>query len=590
MGTEAVKSTLSDAERKAARAGNEAFMVSWRRKIVELLALLLGGVVTTLAVPDFNWPVAIWFCIIPLYWVVRFKSPLKAWLCGYIWGLASLFTGFFWLREIQPVIPFMIAPILALLPATWSLIAAFLQRNLLYPANIQLQGFDRVNKHIPPPQKEFLLATVLAALWCLSEWAKAWLLPWNFLSASQWQNLSLIQICSYTGTYGVSFLIVLVNITFAMAINNGLKQPAKNSPTARFRRPLPFIITMFIMMAVIMYGSSKLRRNGMTSTSMVQFSPALLQGDISQRRQANNIEAQEALDIYMAMSKQIVAQKPDLIIWPETAVPYPYRGAGTVCRDYRFQLFSLIQKSKIPMLIGTVEFEDLPSDATRQPGITNAALLIGKSGEPIAKYEKIKRVPFGEYVPFREYLPKWLVKMADMGRDLTPGKSLSPMNISPGIQAGIAICFEDVFDFIPREEARRGANLLLVITNDAWYPTSSEPAQHLAISIFRAVETGLPMLRVGNNSASCLIKPTGEITECLMTKKLPNGKTVLAPELRGRASGIFPILVELKPHPTFYTRFGNLFIAFCWLLTVAGIIIASITWYHKKIALLKLTK
>jgi apolipoprotein N-acyltransferase len=316
----------------------------------------------------------------------------------------------------------------------------------------------------------------------------------------------------------------------------------------------------------------------------------LIQGDISQRRHANNEEAREALDIYVKMSKAITARQPDIIIWPETAVPYPYRGSGEICRDYRFQLFSLIRDSGIPLLIGTVEFEDLPAGTTRLPGITNAALLIGKTGEPGAKYEKVNPVPFGEYVPFRKYLPAWLVKMADMGRDLTPGKSLEPMNISPGVEAGISICFEDVFDYIAREEARRGANLLLVITNDAWYPTSSEPAQHLANAVFRTVETGLPMLRVGNNSASCLINPNGEITECLMNKKLPNGKTVFAPELRGRTSGIFTIMLELRPEITFYTRFGNLFIAFCWILGTAGAIMGGFTWYRKKTALVKLTE
>lgn len=585
-----VKLNLRTNERKAKRVGNEAFRISWRRKALELLALISGGIMTAVAVPDVNWSAAIWFSIIPLYWIVRFKSPGKAWLTGYIWGLASIFTGFFWLREITPAIPFMIAPILALLPAFWSMLAAFFHLNLLYPVEIQLKGFNAVNNYSPSPLKEFMLALVLAALWCLSEWAKAWLLPWNFLSVSQWQNLPLIQICGYTGTYGISFLIVMVNITFAMAIINGLKPLPKNIPHVRLQRPLPFIIMMFVMMAVVVFGSNRLRHSRVALKSGVQFSPALIQGDISQRRNANDAEAKEALDTYIKLSKAIIPQQPDIIIWPETAVPYPYRGDGDICRDYRFQLYSMIQDSGIPCLIGTVEFEELPAGTTRPAGITNAALMLDASGTPGAKYEKIKRVPFGEYVPFRQFLPEWLVKMADMGRDLTPGKSFEPLLIAPGVKAGMSICFEDVFDCIAREETRRGANLLLVISNDAWYPTSSEPTQHLANAVFRTVETGLPMLRVGNNSASCLINPNGEITDCLMNKTLLNGKRVVAPELRGRASGVFTIMLELQPKPTFYTRFGNLFIALCWLLSIAGTIVAGIIWYRKKIQLLRITK
>lgn len=589
MTKEATKVQQSDTVRKAHRSGNEAFRVSWRRQGIELFSLLLGGMLATLAVPDFNWSVASWFCLIPLYWISRLKSPFNAWLCGYIWGLAAIFTGFFWLREIQLSIPFMIAPLLALLPAFWSMLTAFLHRNILYPATVQLKGFDAINAYYPSPGKEFMLALTLAALWCLSEWTRAWLLPWNFLSASQWQNLPLIQICSYTGTYGVTFLIVMVNLTFAMAIINGLKPQIKIAANSNFRRPLAFIMTMFMMMGVVMFGSVRLRHNNIKSEDTVQFSPALIQGNISQRREADNDEAREALDIYIKMSKAIALKRPDIIIWPETAVPYPYRGAGIVCQNYRFQMFSLIRDTGIPCLIGTIEFENLPLGTTRPPGITNAALLLGKNGKMAGKYEKVHLVPFGEYVPFRKYLPDWLVKMADMGRDLTPGKSLEPLAIAPGVKAGISICFEDVFNDISREEARRGANLLLVISNDAWYPTSSEPTQHLANAIFRAVETGLPMLRVGNNSASCLIKPSGEIGECLMSKKLPDGKIVFAPELRGRASGIFTLRLQRQPEPTFYTRFGNLFIALCWILCITGTAMTVVVWYRKKSALVSIS-
>jgi apolipoprotein N-acyltransferase len=249
--------------------------------------------------------------------------------------------------------------------------------------------------------------------------------------------------------------------------------------------------------------------------------------------------------------------------------------------DYQRRLYNLIQSTGKPMVIGSIDFEDLPPDSKLYPGMTNSALLLNNKGRMDSKYDKIHRVPFGEYVPFRKYLPQWIVKRIDMNRDLVGGKDFSPLNILPGVKAGISICFEDIFEYISRREALEGANLLLVITNDAWYPTSSEPDQHLANCVFRTIETGLPMIRCGNNSASCLIEPNGVISDCLFKKEV-DGKSRPAPEVRARRAGIINVQVPLKPRLTFYARYGNIFIGFCWLLVLSGLVIVVFKWRNRK--------
>jgi apolipoprotein N-acyltransferase len=307
----------------------------------------------------------------------------------------------------------------------------------------------------------------------------------------------------------------------------------------------------------------------MKHEQQISFNAALIQGDISQRRNASNDQALEALDVYLQLSEEIVAQRPDIIIWPETAVPYPYRGYNNLCRDFRSRLTDFIKRNQTPMLIGTIDFE---TAADRNLPLTfNSAFLFDSNGRFADKFDKVQRVPFGEFIPFRKYLPAAMVKLIDMNRDLTPGKSYSPLQILPGVNAGINICFEDTFPYIATNEAKRGANLLLVITNDAWYPTSCEPEQHLANSVFRSVETRLPMLRCGNNSASCLIMPSGVIVNSVL-KKLDSKTGKQIPDLlqRGRAAGIIKTLVPVKPQPTFYTLYGDVFLYFCMLLTFAA--------------------
>jgi len=215
-----------------------------------------------------------------------------------------------------------------------------------------------------------------------------------------------------------------------------------------------------------------------------------------------------------------------------------------------------------PLLLGTLEYDA----STAPPGTLNSAVLVDgrdmlRDGY-LGQYDKVHPVPFGEFVPLRRYLPQWIIRLIDMNRDLTPGRSLSPLAINSQVRLGVNICFEDVFAYIAREEYLRGANLLAVITNDAWYPTSSEPEQHLAHALFRAVETNLPMVRCGNDSATCVIAPTGRIVWSLSeAKRFGDGKAFR----RGAGSATVAIAVPRREQwkMTFYTRCGDWFARGC---------------------------
>ena len=305
------------------------------------------------------------------------------------------------------------------------------------------------------------------------------------------------------------------------------------------------------------------------------WNPALIQGDLSQRRHPGEEQFREALQVYISLSSKAARLKPDIIIWPESAVPMPLRSSHPWGIEYASAFSKLVNTHHIPMLIGTLDFA-MPKPGEKTYGTTNSALYFDQNCRLKYKYDKIHRVPYGEYIPFRKYIPEFIIELVDMGRDLTPGINYEPLHLPNGLRLSTAVCYEGVFGYLTRDFARRGANMLLVISNDAWYPRSSEPEQHLANAVMRAVETGLPMLRCGNNGGSGIVRNTGELVNFL---DIPD-QTGRVEIKRGRAFGTVEVKYLKNPEMTFYVKHGEWLI---WILTVfvfCAIIIAANNHYR----------
>lgn len=567
---------------KAARAGNQAATISRSRRLTESALLFVSGMLTSTAFPSLNWSIIIWIGLVPLYLVCVGKTPARAWRGGFIWGYGFSVCAFFWFREIEFFLPYLVAVVLALFPACWAWALPLLHRGLCIPPETHRKGYAAVSACPEPGYLTRMFCAIsMASWWCAIEWLRGWIftgLPWNDLAAAQWRNLVLIQICEYTGTYGVSFIIALVNITAGMAIAGF----AAGMRDGRPRRPYALISALALLVIVCAVGLTPLRRHATVSEPAISFRPALLQGDISQRRHADREAAEEALNKYLDLSRKAAAANPDIIVWPETAVPYPFRANHPTCLRYRAGVAEISRKHNIPFLIGTIDYENLPPGTQRQPLFLNSALLVDGTPAIRGQFDKVHLVPFGEFVPFRNYLPDFIIRIIDMGRDLGRGSSLIPLEIFPGVRAGINICFEDIFAYIARAEALAGANLLVVLTNDAWYPRSAEPEQHLANSVFRAVETRLPMIRCGNNSATCLIMPNGQIADSIFKTADKDGREFPDIARRGEGIAIFNVKVPASPETTFHTRYGNVFIAACLTLLLAAAGLSLWNWRSRR--------
>ena len=377
-----------------------------------------------------------------------------------------------------------------------------------------------------------------AMLFILIEWTRYYLFVWNDLSVTLWKIPELIQIARITGRYGVSLLVTLSSgAIFALIFFRG-------------KRFLTAAILLIYPVISLIYGIVQLN----TPTKYrdpVEWKCALIQGNLPQQRRPTMDGIVNSIIVYARASLPLM-EKADIILWPECAVPIPYRADYQIAADFR----KVVSRFSIPLLLGTLDY-------TPEGNTTNSALLIAPSGVITAKYDKYHRVPFGEYVPFRDLLPESWVKAFDMGRDLADGKTLMPIAVKEGISCGTAICYEGVFSYVTNAFARNGANVLAALSNDVWYPESSEPEQHLANAVIRCVETSLPMVRCGNNGGSGVVTERGVFTQYI-------GTAAARPELlREKASGVVTVTVERTPEMTFAVKYENMLIYLATLLLLA---------------------
>jgi apolipoprotein N-acyltransferase len=249
---------------------------------------------------------------------------------------------------------------------------------------------------------------------------------------------------------------------------------------------------------------------------------------------------------------------PDLLVWPESALPDPVRDKNT--ESYRFVAY-FSASAKTDLLLGTIDFENRHD--------YNAAVLISGGDRPMQIYRKFHLVPFGEYIPLRHSFPlfaavasKWVPGDFDPGNDHTVFRlTKSDVQVAP------LICFEDTIGDLTRRFVLKGADLLVNVTNDGWFLHSTGSQQHLANSIFRCIETGRPMVRAANTGVTCFVNEFGRITQILQDD---TGSTFTEGVLTGEVD------VPQNRQLTFYVEHGELFAKFCAGVTLIGIVVIAI--------------
>jgi apolipoprotein N-acyltransferase len=190
---------------------------------------------------------------------------------------------------------------------------------------------------------------------------------------------------------------------------------------------------------------------------------------------------------------------------------------------------------------------------------SNSAFFFSPEGRVLGRYDKMHLVPFGEFVPLRGWLP-FLQVLTPMNRDTVPGRKPVLFDVVPAdggapVRVGALICYEDVFPYLAREFRRRGAQVLVNISDEGWYGELGELRQHVALAVFRAVETRVTVVRAANTGISCFIDPSGRIYAT--ARRATDGRSQLV-----RAAAAAP--VRLSARQTLYVRIGDAFAALCF--------------------------
>ena len=481
----------------------------------------LTAVLLRLSYPIFNLWILAWFAFVPLFLAVEQQRWVKTFLISFFCGALFFILTIFWLIHVTVSGMVVLSLYLGLYVVFFTLGYRFFKEKMTFGQRIFF----------------------VPCLWVSLEFVRGHLLtgfPWALLAYSQTFNLVVLQVADIFGAYGVSFIVMFVNVVLLEIIQS---RKTKNSLTY-----LQIFIPLLILMGFLAYGAYRINENPKRSCPL---KVAVIQGNIPQEIKWVFSFQETIFKKYRLLTEIVHLKDPsDLIIWPETSFP-AYLEFGE--KDKPLKQF--IAQEDTPLLVGSIRLKDMR--------YFNSAILFSSSGEVLGFYDKLHLVPFGEYIPWRKLCP-FLGHIVPI-EDFTPGMNDTVFSVSgrtcPSIKFGVLICFEDIFSNLAVRFVRRGADFLINITNDAWFGDTSSPYQHMQASVFRAVENRVYVVRAANTGISCVLDDLGRP---LVTVKDSKGKETFV-------TGYATSLVYKTGRASLYTKIGDAFAVVCILYAVVTI-------------------
>jgi apolipoprotein N-acyltransferase len=375
-------------------------------------------------------------------------------------------------------------------------------------------------------------------IWVAVELARTYItgLPWDLLGYTQIDNIPLTRIATFTGVYGLSFEIALVNTAVTAAFL-----------VPRRKRPLLFAVCVA---AIILLHAGKLYSPPALPTTqgatLVQANVPVLDEAWSLDYELNTIRELAALSV---RPKAEHAGMPGLIIWPESPAPF-----FVTDLHLRTALADVARSTDSSIIAGTIGIRGF-GDPSGARELYNSASVIAPNGAWTYEYDKIHLVPFGEYIPFADLL-FFAQKLTREVGTFSRGTSRQPLLVD-GSHVGIFICYESIFPNEVRQLARNGAEVFVNISNDGWYGNTGAPLQHLNMARMRAIENNRWLLRDTNTGVTAVIDPYGR-------------RVAEAPRWQRTAlQGAY----DLEQETTFYTRHGDWFPIACAIIALLGLLL-----------------
>ncbi len=480
--------------------------------------------------PNFDWWALAWVGLTPLFIALVRKPHMgRAFVLGWATGTFFFYISCYWLTHSM---------------IHYGGIPAWIAYPLLVPAALVLGFFPAICcAALAFVCLRFGTRGLVAApfLWASFEWARFALTGqlWNAIGYSQAYVPSLIQAARWGGVYLIGFLIVAVNAAFAYWILERTKRAVR--------------IVALMVGAVALVILSSLMVSDLPATREPIAVVVAVQPNVPMKFNRSAAETAMLINRHLMMSegelwkweaKQATQkQLARVVIWSESPMNFSYAHDT----EFRELLTRFAQRNQTSVLFNSLE----PS---ADGGTHNSAMMINERGLPVARYDKIHLLPFGEFVPLPHWIPGANAVSGIVG-GFVPGDRLPLMPLGDSLnaaRAGVFICYDSAFPSLTRNYAAQGADVLINISNDGYLGRTAVMRQHLANAVFRAVETARPVLRVTNTGISAFVSPRGEVSDTTAS---------FTPEARtwtvSRASN----------SKTFYTNYGEVFPAACAVIS-----------------------
>ena len=540
----------------------------------------------------FGWWLLSYICLVP--WAVGvcgYRSRRWVYVISYLWSVVFFFFCLCWLWNVAYIPIGQPGPGQIRIPAGSAALGVYL--------GAFIPPMAWVTRHLYW-KRRVSLTLVLPLVWVTGEFARSVLVlefPWFTLAQSHYRSLTLIQICDLVGSYGVTFVIAMVNgllADFVLLRWFHPHQPPR--PGMKFLS----VATVAVVMASIIYGRFQLSRDTLAPGPRV----AVIQGNYPlEVEPITRVPPQEKKAAQLGFVREAASEQPDLYVLPEapwfmilnreyrtrsSTPPPPYQSWALAChRDF----LSVVAETGASLITGAMSMEFYPHVAYPTEARFNSAFFYSPEEPEPERYDKVHLVLFGEYVPFRggrlHFLYKWLNSITPWGQNgreysLTAGSKFSVFEMTPASEPertysfGVLICFEDVMPYVSRNfvigpDGKKRADFLVNISNDGWFHGGVELVQHLSLAVFRSIENRVGMVRSANTGISAFIDPNGRIYSPVTRDGRLRGPDV---------EGFSVAAVMTDSRVSLYSRWGDWFAG--GITVLVGLAMLDAVWLKRR--------
>ena len=485
--------------------------------ILNLLLSALSGALFALAMPKPGLWIASWFCLVPLLVVMNQNIRISL-LMGFICGVVYYGVILHWIT----LFGFFPWVLLVIKEAFFFCVFALI-------ASRFITGKKGISGYI-----------AIVSAWTALQWLRSlgsFGFTWGSFAHTQAPNTNFIQLASITGSWGLDFIVCLINVLIAVSVRYIIcNRPLKLNA---FK---PLITAAIVTILTVICGRLLLTNSRVTNNVK---NVTIIQANLPQDVVADEEYLRSSFSTFAKMTLKASVKKTDLIVWPETTLPVALEGSVWEALVAKMALYS-----NSGLLVGAYS-----SDRLDNSKLSNAAHYFLPNGIKGGVYKKVHLVPFGEYIPFK-FMTNIAAKYGARENGIIPGKSHDLLDTNIG-KLGVNICFESLFPQISRIESRNGAKSLCVVTNDAWFGRTQASEHHLMFSILRAVENRRPLIMASATGISAIIDPYGRVTaqQGIFKKTVVSGK-------------ITPVA-----NMTLYTLYGDLLPYTCLIYVIVILIV-----------------